>query len=71
MLFAGELLCGIPWGIFTTIAPAYASEVAPVALRGHLEIWIVMCWGIGQFVAWGILDGLDTNATSKYIHQAV
>ena len=27
MLLAGLILCGIPWGVFATMAPAYASEV--------------------------------------------
>lgn len=27
MLFAGLVLCGVPWGVFATMAPAYASEV--------------------------------------------
>jgi SP family general alpha glucoside:H+ symporter-like MFS transporter len=26
MLLAGLILCGIPWGVFATMAPAYASE---------------------------------------------
>ncbi|KAL7917529.1 general substrate transporter [Trichoderma austrokoningii] len=57
-LFAGELLCGLAWGVFTTLAPAYASEVAPVALRAYLETFVVFCWGIGQFVSYGVLYGL-------------
>lgn len=59
VLFVGELLCGLAWGVFTTLAPAYASEVAPVVLRSYLETYVVLCWGIGQFVATGILDSLD------------
>jgi SP family general alpha glucoside:H+ symporter-like MFS transporter len=35
-LLAGELLCGIPWGVFSTLAEAYASEVIPLSLRGYL-----------------------------------
>lgn len=35
-LLAGELLCGIPWGVFSTLAEAYASEVCPLTLRGYL-----------------------------------
>ena len=35
-LLAGELLCGIPWGVFSTLAEAYASEVCPLSLRGYL-----------------------------------
>lgn len=49
MLFAGELVCGIPWGIFRkllhtvyknsadfteTLSTAYAAEICPMALRG-------------------------------------
>lgn len=37
-LFAGQILCGVPWGIFTTLAPSFASEVAPLALRSYLEV---------------------------------
>ncbi|KAJ5935783.1 hypothetical protein N7466_005330 [Penicillium verhagenii] len=61
VLFVGELLCGLAWGVFTTLAPAYASEVAPVVLRSYLETYVVLCWGIGQFVATGILDSLDKH----------
>ncbi|KAJ5610661.1 hypothetical protein N7510_007380 [Penicillium lagena] len=59
VLFVGELLCGLAWGVFTTLAPAYASEVTPVVLRSYLETYVVLCWGIGQFVATGILDSLE------------
>ena len=27
MILAGLILCGIPWGVFATMAPAFASEV--------------------------------------------
>jgi SP family general alpha glucoside:H+ symporter-like MFS transporter len=57
-LFVGQLLCGIPWGIFTTMAPAFASEVAPMVLRSYLETWIVCCWGIGQFLSYAVLFSL-------------
>ncbi|KAM6480848.1 sugar transporter [Trichoderma sp. SZMC 28011] len=65
VLFAGELLCGLAWGVFTTLAPAYASEVAPVALRAYLETFVVLCWGIGQFVSYGVLYGL-VNRTGEW-----
>ena len=39
-LFIGQILCGVPWGMFTTMAPAYSSEVAPLALRSYLETWV-------------------------------
>ena len=33
VLLVGQFLCGFPWGIFATTAPAYASEVLPLQLR--------------------------------------
>ncbi|RSL97534.1 hypothetical protein CEP52_010876, partial [Fusarium oligoseptatum] len=35
VLLVGQFLCGIPWGVFATMAPAYASEVCPMVLRGY------------------------------------
>ncbi|TXT04858.1 hypothetical protein VHUM_03941 [Vanrija humicola] len=58
MLLAGEILCGIPWGIFQTLTTAYASEVAPVALRPYLTAYVNLCWVIGQFIASGVLRGM-------------
>ncbi|KAH6653148.1 general substrate transporter [Truncatella angustata] len=55
MLFAGNILCGIPWGIFQTLTTAYAAEICPAAMRGYLTAWVSMCWGAGSFLAAGIL----------------
>jgi len=54
-------LCGLPWGVFSTLAPAYASEMCPIILRGYLVTFVVLCWGIGQLIAEGVLQGLDTR----------
>ncbi|EEQ36049.1 putative maltose permease [Clavispora lusitaniae] len=62
-LLIGQILCGIPWGIFATMGPTYSSEVAPLALRGHLTAYVNMCWAIGQFIAAGVLQGLVSNKT--------
>ncbi|KAI1405018.1 sugar transporter [Hypoxylon fuscum] len=51
VLVVGEVLCGIPWGAFQSVTPAYASEVAPIILRPYLTTFINMCWVIGQFFA--------------------
>lgn len=64
MLFAGEFLVSIPWGVFTTAAPVYASEVGPVALRAYFETYVVLCWGFGQLVAYAVLDSLEGNMTN-------
>jgi SP family general alpha glucoside:H+ symporter-like MFS transporter len=63
VLFVGQLLCGFAWGVFYTLAPAYASEVTPVVLRAYLETFVVLCSGIGQLISYGVLDGLLGNTT--------
>lgn len=44
VLFVGEFLCNIPWGVFATTGPAYAAEVTPLALRGYLTAYVNLCW---------------------------
>lgn len=53
----GELLSGLVLGSYAVIAPAYASEVCPVALRGILTAYVNLCFVIGQFIANGISAG--------------
>jgi MFS transporter, SP family, general alpha glucoside:H+ symporter len=53
MLLAGEILIGIPLGVFQTLTVTYASEVCPVVLRGYLTTYVNLCWVIGQFIASG------------------
>ncbi|KAG4429065.1 hypothetical protein IFR05_015448 [Cadophora sp. M221] len=57
MLLVGNILCGIPWGIFQTLTTAYAAEICPPAMRGYLTAWVSMCWGAGSFLATGVLRG--------------
>ncbi|KAI0127214.1 general substrate transporter [Xylariales sp. AK1849] len=57
VLVVGEVLCGIPWGAFQSVTPAYASEIAPVVLRPYLTTFINMCWVIGQFFAAAVNKG--------------
>ncbi|KAK9455008.1 general substrate transporter [Dipodascopsis uninucleata] len=54
----GEVLLGIPWGIFQTITTTYAAEVCPVALRGYLTVFVALCWTIGYLIGGGVLRGL-------------
>lgn len=68
MLLAGNIICGIPWGIFQTLTTAYAAEICPSAIRGYLTAWVSMCWGCGSFLAAGILRAsldLEGNAGWK------
>ena len=50
MLLVGEILCGLPWGVFQTITTAYAAEVTPVVLRPYLCTYVNLCWVFGQLV---------------------
>ncbi|KUJ23730.1 general substrate transporter [Mollisia scopiformis] len=63
VLLAGQVLCGIPWGIFAIMGSSYASEVCPLALRGFLTSFVNICWVIGQLIAAGVLQGLVSNTT--------
>ncbi|KAK4943144.1 hypothetical protein LTR10_017168 [Elasticomyces elasticus] len=55
VLFAGQILCGLPWGVFATTAPAYSSEVLPTELRVFGTSWTNMCFIIGQLISAGVL----------------
>ena len=43
MLFAGEVLCGFPWGAFQTLTTTYAAEISPMQLRPFLTTYVNMC----------------------------
>ncbi|EXJ81959.1 hypothetical protein A1O1_08026 [Capronia coronata CBS 617.96] len=64
VLLAGELLGGLVLGSYAVIAPAYASEVCPLALRGVLTSCTNICFVIGQLLANAVIAGthkLDTH----------
>lgn len=73
LFFAGKLLTGIPLGIFLTIAPTYASDVAPPALRGAMIAAVNWSIVIGQLLAYGVqreVQGID-NSNAYRIMYAV
>lgn len=64
VLLAGELLGGLVLGCYAVIAPAYASEVCPTALRGIFTAYVNLCFVMGQLIANGVIAGtskLDTH----------
>lgn len=61
VLMIGQLLAGLPWGIFASAAPSFASEVLPLPLRSYLTSWTNMCFCIGQLIAAGVLRGLASR----------
>ena len=54
MLFAGEVLCGLPWGAFQTLTTTYAADVTPIKLRPILTTYVNLCWVMGQFISAGM-----------------
>ncbi|KAI1413962.1 sugar transporter [Hypoxylon sp. FL1857] len=68
VLVVGEVLCGIPWGAFQSVTPAYASEVAPIVLRPYLTTFINMCWVIGQFFAAAVNKG-SVGRTDEWAYK--
>ncbi|CAK7213756.1 hypothetical protein SBRCBS47491_001913 [Sporothrix bragantina] len=56
VLLTGEFLCGLPWGVFASSAPAYASELLPTVLRSYLTSWTNMCFILGQLIAAAVLS---------------
>jgi SP family general alpha glucoside:H+ symporter-like MFS transporter len=68
MLVAGLVLCGLPWGIFATMAPAYSSEVCPLALRGYLTVYVNMSWAFGQLMAAGVVEGF-VNRSDQWAYR--
>lgn len=69
VLLVGELLGGLVLGTYATIAPTYASEVCPVALRGILTSYINLCFVTGQLLANGVIAGTH-NLDSHWAYSA-
>lgn len=54
VLLAGELLAGLVLGSFVVIAPAYASEVTPLAMRSVSTSYVNLCFVTGQLLGNGV-----------------
>ncbi|KAL4978267.1 general substrate transporter [Aspergillus desertorum] len=54
VLFASQILEGIPWGIFIANAPAYCAEIVPMRLRAPATQMLQMFWAIGSIIVGGI-----------------
>lgn len=65
VLLVGEILVGIPWGVFQTVTTTYAAEVCPVVLRPYLTTYVNLCWVFGQLIASGVLKAMQTR-TDKW-----
>ena len=50
VMFAAQILEGLPWGIFIANAPAYCSEIVPIQLRAPCTQMIQAFWAIGSII---------------------
>jgi len=50
VIFAAQILEGIPWGIFIANAPAYCSEIVPIQLRAPATQMLQMFWAVGSII---------------------
>ncbi|CAI7572628.1 unnamed protein product [Penicillium palitans] len=62
VLLVGQILMGIPWGIFQTLTTSYAAEVTPTHLRAYLTTYVNLCWVFGQLLSAGVLRGVLTRS---------
>lgn len=54
VLLAGEILAGLVLGTFVVIAPVYASEVSPLAMRSVSTSYVNLCFVTGQLLGNGV-----------------
>ncbi|KAI8632201.1 alpha-glucosides permease MPH2/3 [Xylariaceae sp. FL1651] len=67
VIFASQILEGLPWGIFIANAPAYCSEIVPIPLRAPATQMLQMFWAIGSIIVGAVTYVYnDVNDSSAY-----
>lgn len=64
-LLVGEILLGLPLGVFLTLTTVYAAEISPLVLRPYLTTYVNICWSIGKFLASGVLRAYVDDKTQR------
>ena len=54
---AGQIVCGIPWGMLQALAPSFSSDITPSVLRPHVLNWSNFSFVSGQFIGSIALQG--------------
>ena len=70
VIFAAQILEGIPWGIFIANAPAYCSEIVPIKLRAPATQMLQMFWAIGSIIVGAVTyryNGIDAPSAYQYV----
>ena len=63
--FGGKILTGVPLGAFTTVAPAYASEMAPLSIRGAITAGMNFAIVLGQLIGYGVMRESSMKPDSR------
>lgn len=74
LFFTGQLLEGIPWGIFIANAPAYCSEIVPMRLRAPATQVLQMFWAIGSIIVGAVTYKYNTRtdpSAYKYVSSSM
>lgn len=53
--FGSKLLTGLPMGVFLSVAPSYASEMAPLVIRGAITAGMNFAIVLGQLLGYGVM----------------
>lgn len=70
VIFAAQILEGIPWGIFIANAPAYCSEIVPIQLRAPATQMLQMFWAIGSIIVGAVTyvyNPVSGSSAWKYV----
>jgi len=70
VMFASQILEGIPWGIFIANAPAYCSEIVPLRLRAPCTQMLQMFWAIGAIIVGAVTyqyNGVDNEKSYRSV----
>lgn len=70
VIFAAQIIEGIPWGIFIANAPAYCSEIVPIKLRAPATQMLQMFWAIGSIIVGAVTyhyNKIDSPSAYKYV----
>lgn len=65
VIFAAQILEGIPWGIFIANAPAYCSEIVPIKLRAPCTQMLQMFWAVGSIIVGAVTFVYNADNTQK------
>ncbi|KHO00653.1 General substrate transporter [Metarhizium album ARSEF 1941] len=62
----GEMLLGVPWGMFQGITLPYVSDITPLKLKGPATTMINVFWLVGQMASAGVVSGASAMSSREW-----